>query len=165
LREYKGVTYRDGKWWFRELSYDKAARLIAIVCGFTDTDHAALLALRDDPYEPVPTLEAVVQSWYEAEIADAPEMDTNDLCVRLRAAFPHLDAPRALTAGEHGPEQLGFVRELAELINRHSLEGGSNTPDFILAEFLSAVHTAWDAAVQQRESWKKPLPADTERAP
>jgi hypothetical protein len=47
-------------------------------------------------------LEAVVQSWYEAEIADAPEMDTNDLCVRLRAAFPHLDAPpRALTAGEH----------------------------------------------------------------
>ena len=53
LREYKGVTYADGRWWFKGLSYDKAARVIAIVCGFTDADHAAIYALREQPYEPV----------------------------------------------------------------------------------------------------------------
>ena len=29
-----------------------------------------------------------------------------------------------------------FKKELAQLINKHSMENGSNTPDFILAEFL-----------------------------
>jgi hypothetical protein len=29
-----------------------------------------------------------------------------------------------------------FRDELEELINRHSMENGSNTPDFVLAEYL-----------------------------
>jgi len=29
-----------------------------------------------------------------------------------------------------------FIRELTTLINKHSLESGSDTPDFILAEYL-----------------------------
>ena len=46
-----------------------------------------------------------------------------------------------------------FVKELREVINRHSSENGSNTPDFILSGFLEDCLNAFDCAVKQRESW------------
>lgn len=46
-----------------------------------------------------------------------------------------------------------FRDDLSALINRHSKENPSNTPDFILALFLEGVLNAWDQAVQQRETW------------
>jgi hypothetical protein len=46
-----------------------------------------------------------------------------------------------------------FVKELREVINRHSRENGSNTPDFILSGFLEDCLNAFDCAVKQRESW------------
>ena len=46
-----------------------------------------------------------------------------------------------------------FERELETLINRYSQENGSNTPDFILAQFLLGCLAAWNAAVQRREEW------------
>ncbi len=46
-----------------------------------------------------------------------------------------------------------FRTELERLLNRHSRENTSNTPDFILAEFLCASLAAFDVAVQQRENW------------
>lgn len=47
----------------------------------------------------------------------------------------------------------GFRRDLETLINRYSRENGSDTPDFILADFLSASLAAWDAGLQAREKW------------
>ena len=44
-------------------------------------------------------------------------------------------------------------RELTHLLNRHSLENASNTPDFILAQFLIDVLHAWNQAVRRREAW------------
>lgn len=46
-----------------------------------------------------------------------------------------------------------FRQELEELINKHSLENGSDTPDFILAEFLLESLRAFDRATNARESW------------
>lgn len=46
-----------------------------------------------------------------------------------------------------------FERELEELLNRHSMENGSNTPDFVLAEYLSACLYAFNASVVHREAW------------
>ena len=46
-----------------------------------------------------------------------------------------------------------FLKELEQLINRYSAEGESNTPDFILAQFLYACLQAWNAGVQRRELW------------
>ena len=43
-----------------------------------------------------------------------------------------------------------FEKELAELINKHSKEGGSDTPDFILAQYVSHCLRAFDIAVQCR---------------
>jgi hypothetical protein len=44
-------------------------------------------------------------------------------------------------------------RDLTNIINRHSRENGSNTPDFILAEYLLGCLDAFDRATLARESW------------
>ena len=46
-----------------------------------------------------------------------------------------------------------FVTDLQQLLNTHSRENGSNTPDFLLAQYLLACLQAADAAGQARERW------------
>ena len=46
-----------------------------------------------------------------------------------------------------------FVKELERLINKHSQENASNTPDFILAQYLQGCLAVFAQAVQQRETW------------
>lgn len=46
-----------------------------------------------------------------------------------------------------------FREELETLINKHSLENGSNTPDFILAEYLCQCLMVFDTTVLSRENW------------
>jgi hypothetical protein len=46
-----------------------------------------------------------------------------------------------------------FREDLASLINRHSLENGSDTPDFLLAEYLTDCLAVSDKAVTARERW------------
>lgn len=46
-----------------------------------------------------------------------------------------------------------FRRDLEKLVNYHSMENGSDTPDFMLAEYLTNCLTAFNAAVMQRETW------------
>jgi hypothetical protein len=43
--------------------------------------------------------------------------------------------------------------EIESAVNRCSAEGGSGTPDFVLAEFLVASLAAFDAAVRRRDEW------------
>ena len=48
----------------------------------------------------------------------------------------------------------GALREhLTALLNVHSAENKSDTPDFILAQFLIGCLDAWDEGVRQREVW------------
>jgi len=49
-----------------------------------------------------------------------------------------------------------FRKELEALINRYSKENGSNTPDFILAEFLIGCLDTFDKAVSRRSKWYAP---------
>lgn len=42
---------------------------------------------------------------------------------------------------------------MASALNRFSQENPSNTPDFILAQYLLACLAAWNTGVQQRETW------------
>lgn len=44
-----------------------------------------------------------------------------------------------------------FRKALEELINEYSKENGSNTPDFILADYLIDCLDAFDNAVNRRE--------------
>lgn len=48
-----------------------------------------------------------------------------------------------------------FRDALEALINRESMENGSDTPDFVLAEYLVRCLEAFDAAVRHREELKK----------
>ena len=50
-------------------------------------------------------------------------------------------------------EEVTFRKRLEELINEFSQENGSNTPDFILAQFLADCLGAFDKAVKEREEW------------
>ena len=44
-----------------------------------------------------------------------------------------------------------FKRKLRELINQTSMESGSNTPDFILAQYLKDCLKSFDRAIKDRE--------------
>lgn len=46
-----------------------------------------------------------------------------------------------------------FEARLEELINEYSMENGSDTPDFILAVYLSNCLKNFDASIKQREEW------------
>ena len=46
-----------------------------------------------------------------------------------------------------------FQDELQSLINKHSQENGSDTPDFILASYLNDCLKAFNVAVSNRETW------------
>lgn len=44
-------------------------------------------------------------------------------------------------------------KEIEQSINKHSLENGSDTPDFILAEYLTDCLHIFDKALNNREKW------------
>lgn len=48
-----------------------------------------------------------------------------------------------------------FKSDLEKLINQHSMENGSNTPDFILAEFLANCLAAFDRAQRSKDRFGK----------
>lgn len=52
------------------------------------------------------------------------------------------------------PETSDLERELASVLNKHSAENASNTPDFILAEYLMACLTAFNAANNKCREWQ-----------
>ena len=46
-----------------------------------------------------------------------------------------------------------FQEELIELINCHSIENGSDTPDFILAEYLVDCLKVFNKISKKRDAW------------
>jgi hypothetical protein len=46
-----------------------------------------------------------------------------------------------------------FEKELTELINKHSMEGQSEIPDFVLAKYLHGCLTNFAVAVLRRDQW------------
>lgn len=61
-----------------------------------------------------------------------------------------LDTPEA---ADTTPPPTTFEKELQSLINCYSMESGSDTPDFLLAEFLVCQLRTWDQYVTRREQW------------
>ena len=46
-----------------------------------------------------------------------------------------------------------FIDDLEELINKHSLENESDTPDWILAKYIRGCLDAWKEATKSRDQW------------
>jgi hypothetical protein len=97
LREYKGIKYLQSIGCFQHegQSYKSAAYLVTHLPFLDDDDHAELMRLKAEPYEPVPRLEDVVYGWLKEEIecrtGTFPPINHWRLIDRLRAAFPHID--------------------------------------------------------------------------
>lgn len=52
------------------------------------------------------------------------------------------------------PRETTFQRQLESLINMHSLENQSNTPDFLLAEYLLGCLKLWTTITVKRDTWR-----------
>lgn len=50
-------------------------------------------------------------------------------------------------------EARGFKQELAAVINKYSMERGSNTPDFILADYLADCLAAYEHMLGSKNLW------------
>jgi hypothetical protein len=57
---------------------------------------------------------------------------------------------------------MSFKKELEVLINKYSMENGSNTPDFIIAEYIIECLINFEKAVSMRSQWygRKDVPGD-----
>ena len=64
-----------------------------------------------------------------------------------------VERDRLRAAMDTVPNRRSFGDELVCLLNKYSKENGSNTPDFILAEYLTQQLEAWNLAVRAREEW------------
>jgi hypothetical protein len=53
-----------------------------------------------------------------------------------------------------------FEEKLREIINQFSIEAESNTPDFILAQYMEGCLNAFNAAVKRRDGWYNFKPFD-----
>ena len=104
-----------------------------------------------------PSLGQVLSEHIRAKLAEPPNP-----VVRALRALTHTPAQRALVEAEEAvradmanearlhPTLLGDIRSA---INRHSAENGSNTPDYILADYLLGCLSLFDAATKTREFW------------
>lgn len=63
-----------------------------------------------------------------------------------------IDPPEDVSCETIEPEKT-FERELTVLINKHSLENGSNTPDMILAKYLLNCLSVFNIATKERSTW------------
>lgn len=52
-------------------------------------------------------------------------------------------------------EERAFRQELTALINKYSKENASDTPDYILAEYMAECLKIFEVAVYQRKDWKE----------
>ena len=95
LREYKGIVYdpdhfaKDYPWCAFGDGFRSVSHLLwshgAQEAGLTDADHAAIYALKDDPWERIPSVEDVLLGIAE-RIRDGYAVEVEDAATRLRAA-------------------------------------------------------------------------------
>ena len=66
-------------------------------------------------------------------------------------------------------KRTSFQTELEDIINRYSMENGSDTPDWILAEYLVDCLDAFNRVCTKREKWygrgPKYIPDNAPNAP
>lgn len=55
---------------------------------------------------------------------------------------------------------MNFKEDLRTLLHLYSIEAESNTPDYILAQYITDCLDAFERAVKSRDEWYKFLPID-----
>lgn len=67
--------------------------------------------------------------------------------------FPQLIQSIGLIFNHEEPMVKPFHKDLEDLINVHCLENESNTPDFILAEYILCCLRNYNDATKKRDEW------------
>jgi hypothetical protein len=80
-----------------------------------------------------------------------PDKTSDEVLSMLDELQAHMYQASPLPSVDDKPKT--FQQELAGLINRHSLENVSNTPDFVLAQFMDKCLKAFNTASYAREAW------------
>lgn len=60
---------------------------------------------------------------------------------------------RRMTLKAPKENEMDFRRELQDLINKHSMENDSNTPDFLLAEYIEGCMNTFAKVMKARDAW------------
>jgi len=64
-----------------------------------------------------------------------------------------------------GMVEMSFKKDLERLINRYSMEGRSDTPDYILANFMHSCLIAFETASTDRDQWRSiDVPQETNKS-
>jgi hypothetical protein len=92
--------------------------------------------------------EPILRAEGKIEEADSLKVEIEDLYQTLARLHVHQSG--------YFKEPDTFEGKVARAINHHSFESGSNTPDFVLASFLSQCLKAFDDTITKREDWFKP---------
>jgi hypothetical protein len=84
------------------------------------------------------------------------EFDSSEAIKAVDSAYD--DIVRILTTNDETESDItvennDFTKELEHLINKHNKEAASNTPDFILADYLTRCLMAYNRAVFRRDRW------------
>lgn len=58
------------------------------------------------------------------------------------------------------PKYQALLKEIAEVCNRHSIENRSDTPDFMLAEYMLGCLTVYENTITNRKEMKTPSNAE-----
>ena len=88
-------------------------------------------------------------------VDDAPVAEVEDVPANAELVDPYWNAetpdePQPVSEEE---KMLDVEEEIRGILNRYSQENASNTPDFILAQYLIDALNAWNKATQEREKW------------
>lgn len=81
---------------------------------------------------------------------DIGTMDREKALAAVRDSLPLCDVS---VLDKQPPPRSAFQDELRSLINRHSQENASHTPDFILASYLQACLDTWNLHTKERDRW------------
>ena len=90
----------------------------------------------------------IYQSVDTNEMVDVPQQ--NDVRKELSERVKN----ESFDVREDDVEKLDFEKELESLINKHSIENESDTPDFVLSSFLYSCLQSFKYAVKKRELLK-----------
>lgn len=94
----------------------------------------------------------VVDLWLEDEglLTQEVEQKTHVLVDEIMG-----EVKRRFVPTPEGKEMIAteLEKQLTATLNRHCAENDSNTPDWILAQYLIGCLSAFNQAVQQREDW------------
>lgn len=96
--------------------------------------------------------EIAARVWCDQDMRDV-EMDV-DAAEQIAIVIESVRQAHLHPEGPHGiPNRRNFDDELACLLNKYSKENGSNTPDFVLSEYIRSCLSAFNDATRAREQW------------